>query len=90
MATVSELLNEALSAIALVDRDARAARLFVIAGKLQATGDEAATAEARALLAKAADDGSALAAFDLAMLLLAGRGGEVDTAGGLAWLGRAA
>ena len=74
----------------LADRELRAARLFVVAGKLQATGDEAATAEARALLAKAARDGSALAAFDLAMLLLAGRGGDVDTAGGLEWLARAA
>ena len=51
--------------------------------KLQATGDEAATAEARALLATAARDGSAMAAFDLAMLLFAGRGGPVDTAAGL-------
>ena len=79
-----------MAALDVADRDVRAARLFVIAGKLQATGDEAATAEARALLAKAAHDGSAIAAFDLAMLLLAGRGGDVDTADGLAWLGRAA
>jgi uncharacterized protein len=88
--TVNELLAEAMAALGLGDRDARAARLFVVAGKLQATGDEVATAEARVLLAKAADDGSAVAAFDLAMLLLAGRGGEVDTGDGLQWLGRAA
>jgi TPR repeat protein len=90
VATVDELLAEASDALDLADRDERAARLFVLAGRLQATGDERATAEARALLAKAARDGSALAAFDLAMLLLAGRGGDVDTAAGLAELGRAA
>jgi TPR repeat protein len=90
VATVDELLAEASAALDLADRDERAARLFVLAGRLQATGDERATAEARALLARAARDGLALAAFDLSMLLLAGRGGDVDTAGGLEWLGRAA
>ena len=90
MPTVDELLAEAMQALDLADRDVRAARLFVVAAKLHATGDEVASAEARALLAKAAHDGSALAAFDLAMLLFAGRGGPVDTADGLMWLGRAA
>jgi len=90
VATVDELLAEASEVLDVADVDARAAKLFVLAGRLQATGDERATAEARVLLAKAARDGSALAAFDLAMLLLAGRGGDVDTAGGLEWLGRAA
>jgi len=88
--TVNELLAEARDALEIADRDARAARLFVVAGKLHATGDEAATTEARALLAKAAHDGSALGAFDLAMLLLGGRGGDVDTSEGLTWLRRAA
>lgn len=90
MATVQELLDEAMAVLDVADRDERAARLFVVAARLQATGDEVATAEARALLAKAADDGSALAAFDLGMLLMSGRGGEVDSAAGLMWLGRAA
>jgi TPR repeat protein len=90
VATVDELLAEASAALDVADVDERAARLFVVAGRLQATGDEHATAEARVLLTRAARDGSALAAFDLAMLLLAGRGGDVDTAGGLEWLGRAA
>jgi TPR repeat protein len=90
VATVEELLGEASEALALDDRELRAARLFIIAAKLQATGDERATAEARVLLSRAARDGSALAAFDLATLLFAGRGGDVDTAGGLEWLGHAA
>ncbi len=81
MATVAELLDEAMAVLDLVERDERAARLFVVAAKLVATGDAVAAAEARALLAKAADDGPPLAAFG---------GGEVDTAGGLSWLGRAA
>ncbi|MGZ3443427.1 MAG: tetratricopeptide repeat protein, partial [Polyangia bacterium] len=90
MATVKELLDEASAALDLVDRDERAARLFVVAGRLQATGDEAATAEARALLTKAARDGSSYAAFDLAMLLFAGRGGPVETEAALGWLEHAA
>jgi len=90
VASVRELLDEAIAVLDLADRDERAAKLFVIAAKLQATGDDVATAEARALLVKAADDGSALAAFDLGMLLVSGRGGEIDTAAGLLWLGRAA
>lgn len=87
---MTELLREAMAVLDVADADARAARLFVVAARLQATGDAVATAEARALLARAADDGSAFAAFDLAMLLLAGHGGPVDTDGGLAWLARAA
>jgi uncharacterized protein len=87
---VDELLQEAMAILDLPDRDVRAARLFVVAAKLTATGDEVATAEARALLARASDDGSPFAAFDLATLLLAGRGGPVDTAAGLQWLERAA
>ena len=79
-----------MGALAVADRDERAAKLFVVAAKLQATGTAAATAEARALLTAAADDGSALAAFDLALLLLSGRGGPVDAAAGLGWLERAA
>lgn len=90
MATVEELLAEATDALAIDDRDVRAARLFVLAGRLQATGGEYATAEARVLLTRAARDGYALAAFDLAMLLMAGRGGDVDIGAGLEWLGRAA
>jgi len=83
-------MAEAIEALALDDRDLRAARLFVLAGRLQATGDEHAIAEARALLVRAARDGNALAAFDLAMQLMSGRGGDVDVAAGLEWLGRAA
>ena len=90
MRTVRELYDEAEAALALDDRDERAARLFVVAAKLQASGDEAAAEKARALLEHAAGDGSALAAFDLAMLLLSGRGGAVDTTGGMRWLARAA
>ncbi|HWE27401.1 MAG TPA: hypothetical protein VHB97_05330, partial [Polyangia bacterium] len=47
-----ELFDEALAALAITDRDRRAARLFVVAAKLVATGDAVAAAEARALLAK--------------------------------------
>jgi hypothetical protein len=83
-------MAEAHATLDVSDRDVRAARLFVVAARLVATGDLVAAAEARSLLARAWDDGSPHAAFELAMLFLAGRGGDVDTAEGLRWLERAA
>ncbi|MDB4969418.1 MAG: tetratricopeptide repeat family protein [Myxococcales bacterium] len=83
-------MGEALAALDIADRDARASRLFVVAAQLALHGDEVAVAEARIFLAQAWDDGSPYAAFELAMLFLAGRGGPVDTAEGLRWLERAA
>lgn len=81
---VGELLREAEAALALDNPDARAARLFVVAAEL---GDHP---EARALLARAADDGSPYAAFELGLMLLGGRGGAVDAAAGLERLAQAA
>ncbi|MDB4965517.1 MAG: hcpC 1 [Myxococcales bacterium] len=90
MATVGERGAEVGEALAMSDRDARAARLFVIATRLAAAGGDDALRESRALLERAAADGSPYAALELGIMMAAGSGGAADPEGGLAWVVRAA
>src|SRR5256885_17269166 len=71
----------------MADVDARAARLFVVATKMAAAGE---VGEARALLQRAAEDGSPYAALELGIMMAAGMGGSADPEGGIAWVVRAA
>jgi TPR repeat protein len=78
------------AALGELDRDARAARLFLAASELAACGDALAVYEARELLRLAGDEGNAYAALEAGLMMLAGRGGPVEADAGLAYVERAA
>ncbi len=90
MPDLDKLRRDAEAALVEPDDDRRAARLYIAACELAACDDAVAVGEGRGLMQLGADQGSPHAALAVGLMMLAGRGGPVDRARGLAYLERAA
>jgi TPR repeat protein len=86
MASPDDIDRRIADARAIADAGERAARLFVIAAALTASGDASEVARGRALLEEAAREGSTHAALELGVILT----GSGDSDAGVAWMARAA